>query len=206
MKQLSLLFKRVVVWLVRFRHRKGYGVQSPFAYNFICDVVNNTELYYAYTELKAERLKFPEVQIRNTEKIDKLLFRLANFVQPSVAVIPIENTCVMKRYIKAGCQMAECHAYGNMEIFSRMLDIPRHVGMVYLSSDAASISVLRQHLPSLAQNAIVIIENIHGNRLFSENWKELKNVLNNVMTFDLYDVGLILLRKNIPTQHYMVNF
>ena len=37
-----LIFKSVKkgwVWLKRFRHRKGYGVHSPFAYDFITRII-----------------------------------------------------------------------------------------------------------------------------------------------------------------------
>ena len=39
MKQIGEIIKRkaigVIIWLVRFRHRKGYGVHSPFAFGYI---------------------------------------------------------------------------------------------------------------------------------------------------------------------------
>ena len=41
------------IWLKRFRHRRGYGVHSPFAFAFLTDVVYERNAYYAYHELDA---------------------------------------------------------------------------------------------------------------------------------------------------------
>ena len=40
-----------LVWLMRFRHRCGYGVHSPFAFNFLTGVVYERTPYYAYARL-----------------------------------------------------------------------------------------------------------------------------------------------------------
>ena len=40
------------IWLKRFRHRRGYGVHSPFAFDFLTYVVYERGEYYAYRELK----------------------------------------------------------------------------------------------------------------------------------------------------------
>ena len=43
----------VFVWCCRVRHRRGYGVHSPYAYNLIKQVFFETETFYAYEELLA---------------------------------------------------------------------------------------------------------------------------------------------------------
>lgn len=44
---------RPLRWLLRFRHRRGYGIHSPFAFSFVTGVVYEQGTYYAYPELKA---------------------------------------------------------------------------------------------------------------------------------------------------------
>ena len=51
MNPLLLRLLHPFVWLLRFRHRRGYGVHSPFAFNFITDVVYQRLPYYKYCEL-----------------------------------------------------------------------------------------------------------------------------------------------------------
>ena len=46
MNRITLALKRPFIWLRRFRHRCGYGVHSPFAFNLITQVIyeNNSLL------------------------------------------------------------------------------------------------------------------------------------------------------------------
>ena len=39
MNRITLALKRPFIWLRRFRHRCGYGVHSPFAFNLITQVI-----------------------------------------------------------------------------------------------------------------------------------------------------------------------
>ena len=50
------------IWLKRFRHRRGYGVHSPFAFDFLTYVVYERGEYYAYRELKK---RYPVVCLTN---------------------------------------------------------------------------------------------------------------------------------------------
>lgn len=78
------------IWCKRFRHRKGYGVHSPFAFNLITWVIYEKMPYYVFSELKTKRKEhlkecrhFLPDKVYRTEKTDKLLFRLVNHIQPS---------------------------------------------------------------------------------------------------------------------------
>ena len=53
MNRILLALKRPFIWLYRFRHRCGYGVHSPFAFNLITHVIYETTPYYKYRELAA---------------------------------------------------------------------------------------------------------------------------------------------------------
>lgn len=48
MNRILLALKRPFIWLYRFRHRCGYGVHSPFAFNLITHVIYETTPYYKY--------------------------------------------------------------------------------------------------------------------------------------------------------------
>lgn len=69
MNRILLALKRPFIWLYRFRHRCGYGVHSPFAFNLITHVIYETTPYYKYRELAAEQKKLapqkePDVELR----------------------------------------------------------------------------------------------------------------------------------------------
>ncbi|MBQ0090005.1 MAG: hypothetical protein KBT27_11825 [Prevotellaceae bacterium] len=103
------MLKRIIIWFLRIKYRKGFGVQSPFAYHFICNVINNPCKYYAYATLKA---CYP--QSRQEIKINKLLFRLSNYFQPSVINLVSKSAepqpsinSTTTAYLQAGCNNAK---------------------------------------------------------------------------------------------------
>ena len=55
----SPLWRHPVVWLRRFRHRCGYGVHSPFAFQLIRGVVYERGEFYAYRPLAEWRRTQP---------------------------------------------------------------------------------------------------------------------------------------------------
>ena len=87
---MNLLYylKRPLIWLSRFRYRCGYGVHSPFAFSLITDVIYEKMPYYAYDLLKAEQKKRITTQgwEKGIPRINRLLFRLVNKVQPATII------------------------------------------------------------------------------------------------------------------------
>ncbi|WP_321519407.1 class I SAM-dependent methyltransferase [uncultured Bacteroides sp.] len=84
----KMFYKRALIWLLRFRHRKGYGVHSPFAFNLITGVFFEKAPYYDYEYLREivckARKKSPALWKRYIDsfRIYELLFRLANDAKP----------------------------------------------------------------------------------------------------------------------------
>lgn len=103
---------RPLVWLLRFRHRRGYGVHSPFAFGFITGVVYERGEYYAYAELREqrkERTKQAHGAREGTskalilrEKDERLLFRIINFAAPRTALVYGPDALRSMPYLQAG--------------------------------------------------------------------------------------------------------
>jgi hypothetical protein len=70
------LLPRILRWFCRFRQRRGYGVHSPFAFEWITDVVYLQKAqYYAYAPLAEQHEAWQGVL---SVKDARLLFRIAN--------------------------------------------------------------------------------------------------------------------------------
>lgn len=100
-----LLLKRPFVWLRRFRHRRGYGVHSPFAFDFITRVVYEHTPYYQYKELSAEQRRLASEKghswaCRESQKVKRLLFRLVNRAQPTF-IVSVGPDSAAELYMKA---------------------------------------------------------------------------------------------------------
>ena len=84
--------RRFTRWISRWRHRRGYGVHSPWAFSWITQVIYNDMAYYAYADLQRRRrlpAADPEALAGTlSEKDDRLLFRVANAAEANdIAVV-----------------------------------------------------------------------------------------------------------------------
>ena len=103
---LTITISRPLVWLWRFRHRRGYGVHSPFAFDFITNVVYEHAPYYKYDELN-EQVARQEAALghawshREPLRLKQLLFRMVNRAQPA-RIIHIGPPSAIGLYLQAG--------------------------------------------------------------------------------------------------------
>lgn len=69
----------------RFCRSHGFGIHSPFAYNFVVDVIHQQLPYYAYDALEQMRRQIAPRKFKGelmSLKNAKLLFRIANHFNP----------------------------------------------------------------------------------------------------------------------------
>ena len=100
---------RPVVWVCRFRHRRGYGVHSPFAFQLITRVFYERGEFYAYRPLAAVRRT---EACGLSERLDRLMLRLVNDVQPRRVVLWGDAVGMTRRYVEAGCRRARIDEVG----------------------------------------------------------------------------------------------
>lgn len=185
--------KRWLIWIYRWRHCRGFGVQSPTDYSFIRYVINEHYPYYAYKDL-AE--KFPHLNHILRKKAE-LLFRVANYIQSSSALILSEYD-VYKYYITSGCRKTSVgyeFNYGCQD--DRNLIV---VSVSFISED-----MLKEVVSHLQYGQILVIDDIDtrcGRRL----WKDIINNDRTTITFDLYYIGIVMNVVNRYKHDYVVNF
>ena len=180
------------IWLRRFSHLGGNGIQSPFVYNFVCQVVNNRSAYYAYHDLHQE-LRHMSLKQR---RLAKLLFRLANFAQPTqILVHPEASPYAM--FLQRGCAKASLQPLEK----ERVKHLPVSVCHIMVVADTAS------DVPTdLPPGTLVVVLNIHKPQVSATQWHRLCNAPWATLTFDLYYHGIIMIAPKRYKQHYIINF
>lgn len=167
------------VWLARFRHRRGYGVHSPFAFRFITDVIYERCPYYAYREL--DRALPLSMQMRKRRGLH-LLLRLANHLQPQTIVLPTEAWWE-KRYMQSGCRRTSFYCQWPDD----------EVGMCLLREPS------EEALKHMGEHSVLLLDNLQRHRQWFQS-------LPSVVSFDLYDLGIAFFDKQYNKQYYIVNF
>lgn len=176
-----------LVWLLRVRHRCGYGVHSPFAFHLITQVIYSPGRYYAYDRL--DRLHSPTERLLRPRRraVCRLLFRLANFVQPGRICAPGAGD-TERAYLQAGCRKAE--------ITDRMA--PDSL-LIYIYREADDDG----QLPQVADGGVVVVDGLRRHRAL---WQRLKASDIYQVTLDLHDVGLAFRRDGMQRDDYIVNW
>jgi len=151
-------YKRYWIWLKRFRHRKGYGVHSPFAFDFITRVI-----YGKVTPEERRKLQTDVNFCKESKKVRELVFRLKK-----------------------------------ESAFFKYVNYPHNPLYIYKVYDEVA--------DSMSPKGIFAIKGIYKNNEMKETWQRLVNDERSGITFDLYDVGIILFDKKITKQDYIVNF
>ena len=169
----------IPVWLRRFRHRRGYGVHSPFAFHFLQDVVYEKTPYYAYRELDSHLVWSQRLRQRRGLR---LLFRLSNYAQPHRLLLS-QGSTLENLYLQAGCQSAR--------LCQQATDIDRT--LCYLKHPDENV------LNVLDKDSVLILDDLHHHRQW---FRDLKAVVK----FDLYDLGIAFFNPNYNEQYYIVNF
>lgn len=187
-------------WLKRFRKRCGYGVHSPFAFNFVTSVVFERGEYYAYKELDKVYGKGFLWRYSHLRKRWHFLFRLMNYVHPESIVCDSGLSQAEIAYMSA----AGCHAswLSWKEIDER---VPQRI-LFYGRTDAVALpTLLERCVRTGSADSVLLLRVISSEErtLCSEIIQE--NEFCGV-TFDLYDYLLVFFDRSLFKQHYIINF
>lgn len=213
------------------KHRKGFGVHSPFAFSIITEVIEEKTPYYAYQRMRrtynAEGRRAPI-----SFKVACLLFRLANrFRVRRVLEVGCDGGYTLlplvlfdsRGELRAVGSEAACHGFADR--FGWLG--PKHLGRVAFApglgalppdfmADMVVVSDLPDGmdeaaltealLPRLHERSILWVKGIRPGRRLEEFWDRLCDREDIAITMDLYDYGLAIRKPRFFKQHYVVSF
>lgn len=178
--------------------KRGFGLQSPFAFSFQHDVINQKLPYYAYTELEKRRVG--EGTVENSQKTDELLFRIANFIQPGQVVLPEQGWHLTAEYISAGCGKSLLYRYTSSKDILNYLK--EGDNLVVLRNMDDLLCIKEEIFGLLSPHSLLVIKNIRDS---VKTWKALSMDDRTGVTFDLYNLGLVFFDKSKTKGSYATN-
>ncbi len=199
MNRIFLFLKRPFIWMLRFRHRCGYGVHSPFAFNLITQVIYESTPYYKYKDLEKEEKKLALEKDKNwkyeSKKRKHLLFRLVNYTQPNM-IVDIGRLASSSLYLKAGREGADYVAASSLSELFLEADVPvdflylHHYRQPKLMEEAFHLCLAR-----ITDQSIFVIEGIRYTPEMFALWKRMRQDEKAGVSFDLYDLGILFFDK-----------
>lgn len=201
LSSLRYWFRRSMVFMRRFTHSQGFGIQSPSAYRFDREVINAHHPYDAYTELKRA---FPH-EDPLTLKLARLYFRIANATQARRWTLCTRRNDVCRAYIQAGCRKSVLVDGGDVEPLEQVEPVDGADVLVMAMEDdrwrMCETFVSRAH-----ERSMLIVEGIYVSKKAKARWRELINDERTCVAFDLYDCGIVFFDHSKSKQVHVINF
>lgn len=179
-------FEKWIIWIHRWRHCRGFGVQSPSDYSFIRYVINEHYPYYAYAELMDRLGDIGKLKRKKAE----LLFRIANWIQsPSIALLIKDDNYHI--YMHEGCRSS---------IIRNQYDGDKYV--IVSSFDKDECLFL---MNNMRDGCLLVIDDLNNWRA-RQLWKKIVAYERATITFDLYYLGIVMVVDKRYKINYKVNF
>ena len=205
---------RLLRWVMRFRHRRGYGIHSPFAFRFVTGVIYERGRYYAYDALREIYNAAPH-RYGLRWKDCQLLFRLANFQHPATCLLRgFKADSLPADMVRAACPHCrvltdnEPQPNGSQPNRSRTFpgwdDAPQKADLIITHNGWESTPSL-QLLSRLREGGMLIVQNIRSARQ-RQAWQALTEQPQAQVCFDLHDFGIVCFRPQLQRQRYVINY
>lgn len=211
----------------RLRHRKGFGVHSPFAFSIITDVIEEKSAYYAYANMSRTYGAKAPIPF----KVACLLLRLANHfkarrilevscdggysILPVLltdsrnAIISIADSRQKKDTLKLLSWYKE--RFGQLTFFESLsfvaddyradLMIVSSLPPGFTQQDFAQWVLSHTH-----ETSLIFVKGIQPKQPLVDFWDSFFDHESIDITMDLYDYGLAIRKPRFYKQHYVVSF
>lgn len=174
---------------VRFRNKRGYGVHSPFMFNFILNVIRDRDRQFCYpvTLEKKKGLKHRE------RKIYRLLYRLIRYLKLEKVVCFGTKTDVPVAYLSDGQK--------DINIFCNQQDQMWDADFIYFGRDSQFfLSEEPIPFPINSGNQCVVIVDIYRDGFNAQLWRQAKEKA--TVSIDMMWYGILLFDEKLQKGKY----
>ncbi len=195
-----MTIREAIARIRRTGSSRGFGIQSPSDYSFVCDIVNCRYPYYAYSDLKETITGISKQERKKAE----LLFRIANFMQPDVTVnLGMEQW--YETYISSACKRTRIYSE------NRACGIdggkqPNGTCRRLLLASCHAATCDTDLCKEIKDGTILIADGIATDNNARRQWETIANDEHSTLVFDLYDIGIVIADKKRSKTTYKINY
>lgn len=177
-------------YVSRIGHRRGFGIQSPWAYSFVRDVIAEDLPYYGYDSISKET----RTDKKNESRMARLLLRLGNFVRPDSYTDITQKSSFFAHFIALGC--TKCTE----------TSIPQGRAIIHANLKKNSVSEILNIASRCDDKSMLMLTGLCLEKDIQQSWLTIRNNNSIGITFDLGRFALCFLDKSMHKQHYKLFF
>jgi predicted O-methyltransferase YrrM len=256
------LIKKYLHYYITASNGKGHGIHSPFVFDLIKNVLNDNRNFYAYQQIEnlREHLLKNETIIEvedfgagsaisktnkrtvaeivrsaaKSEKLGKLLFRIANHYQPKTMIelgtsagsssaylasalpnsrlITIEGSPAIaaiakKNFSTLGLSNIDLLTGNFDDILPKILEKYPVIDLAFIDGNHRKKPTLN-YFNLLSQHisdfSVLIFDDIHWSSDMEEAWQEIKNDERVMLTVDLFFLGIVFFKSDLITKQHFI--
>lgn len=198
------IWNRAFIWLKRFRKRKGYSIQSPWAFSYARYIILGNDQYYAFCSLKE---LYDNVQSNKLpRKRYELLFRLANNMQAKEWALLGGSGELEAAYLKAARSKIAVRDFTPNSFFAS----PSESCLFLVNTEYLTLEEVQKNISFILNHAdekdILVISGLQRSkalRLFLKSITQHPRVRS---SFDLYEAGIVCFNSLYPQMCYLINY
>ena len=182
-------------WLLRIRQSKGYGVHSPFAFNFITQILYSPYSYYAFSDI------LQQVGHDSEQEIHQIFFRLVNHFKPENILEIHPRDGVGSLYISSPYPNSKyTSVVADDEVSQKRFDAI-FINWIYEDNFLPSV----ERLIEISNKNCFWVINPINTKSSKQLWRHIVNDARVSVTFDFKNkIGIAFLKSTFHKQHYYV--
>jgi predicted O-methyltransferase YrrM len=254
------LIKKYLHYCITASNGQGHGIHSPFVFDFVKNVLNDKRNFYSYQQienLRGQLLKTEttiEVEdfgagsaiaktnkrtvaeivksAAKSEKLAKLLFRMANHYQPKTMIelgtsagissaylasalpdsrlITIEGSPAIaeiakKSFSALGLSNIELMTGNFNDILPKVLGDHSTIDFAFIDGNhrkQPTINYFNSFIQHTSDFSVLIFDDIHWSSDMEEAWQEIKNDEHVMLTVDLFFLGIVFFKSDFKTKQH----
>ncbi|MBQ7820255.1 MAG: hypothetical protein IJ341_11235 [Bacteroidales bacterium] len=215
----------------RVTKRRGFGVHSPFVFNFIIRVIEEKAQYYSYSAIEAQYFKVKKALTSKSPiklhplKFSKLIFRVANRLKPttvlecgtaygvSTIALSLSKNNIQLTTIEPNAEIARWVDGAIVKDYTMALkqyyssnSVPDLIYIRIQEKSSDYKAIYGAITPYIKENSAIIVAGI---RTTKENYSLFKEFSANPIikvTIDLYDTAILVASPKLNKQQFKVSF
>lgn len=186
------------------------GLQSPFVYKLIDEVIYDDTNHSVYKEIEGNKRGILPDSRRtgNRPKADQLLYRLARHFNPKHVVEIGTGRGISKLYLTRALPNAIMNTFEHDGSLKHWMGKLKHIDFAFINyyDPAELLTAFELLLPKFGIDSVLVICNVYGSPLAKQSFRAIKMHPKVTGTVDLFWLQLVFFRDGIEKEHFRLRF